>query len=104
MRRSLHILAAIVVATPAAAQAPRQDTWYLGGGIDAVRFGHVVVSDAAPGVAAELRPSGRLAAHLSLARSVGLWELRIEADWADGQVEAANDAVSIKDLTADVSR
>jgi hypothetical protein len=103
--RSSLLLALLAAAPPTAAQTPADhDGWHLGGGVDALRFGQVVVTDAAPGVAAELRPSGRLAVHVRLGRSSGAWDVSIEANWADGHVEARNDIVSISDRTADVSR
>jgi hypothetical protein len=103
--RSSLLLALLAAAPPTAAQMPTDhDGWHLGGGVDALRFGQVVVTDAAPGVAAELRPSARMAVHLRLGRSAGPWDVSIEANWADGHVEARNDVVSISDRTADVSR
>jgi hypothetical protein len=78
--------------------------WHLGGGIEALRFGHVAVSDAAPGVAAEVRPSGRPAVHLSVGRTYRAWGLDLEAGWAGGHLEAGNDALSIQDRTSDVTR
>jgi hypothetical protein len=78
--------------------------WHLGGGVEAVRFGHIAVSEAAPGVAAEVRPSSRPAVHLSVGRTYGAWGLDLEAGWAGGHIEAGNDALSIQDRTSDVSR
>jgi hypothetical protein len=95
----------LTAAPPIAAQRPADGTgWHLGGGVEAVRFGHVAVSDAAPGVAAEVRPSGRPAVHLSVGRKYGAWGLELEAGWAGGHIEAGNDAVSLQDRTSDVSR
>jgi hypothetical protein len=99
------LLSLLAAAPPLAAQVAADDTgWHLGGGVEAVRFGHVAVSEAAPGVAAEVRPSGRPAFHLSVGRSYGSWSLDLEAGWARGHIEAGNDALSIQDLTSDVSR
>jgi hypothetical protein len=99
------LLSLLAAALPAAAQMPADDTgWHLGGGVEAVRFGHVAVSEAAPGVAAEVRPSGRPAVHLSAGRKYGAWGLELEAGWAGGHIEAGNDALSIQDRTSDVSR
>ena len=98
-------LALLAAAPPAAAQtSAAHHGWHLGGGVSVVQFGHVVVSDAAPGVAAELRPSSRLAFHLAVARSLGLWDVWAEAGLAEGHIEARNDVVALSDLTADVSR
>ena len=99
------LLSLLAAAPPIAAQMPADDTgWHLGGGVEAVRFGHVAVSKAAPGVAAEVRPSGRPAVHLSVGRKYGPWGLDLEAGWAGGHIEAGNDALFIQDRTSDVSR
>lgn len=99
------LIALLAAAPPSAAQTPADDTgWLLGGGVESVRFGHVAVSEALPGVAAEIRPSGRPAFHLSLGRANGAWTLQLEAGWAGGHIEAGNDALSIQDRTSDVTR
>jgi hypothetical protein len=101
----LVLLSLLAAAPPIAAQMPADDSgWHLGGGVEALRFGHVAVSDVAPGVAAEVRPSGRPAAHLSVGRKYGAWGVDLEAGWAGGHIEAGNDALSIQDRTSDVSR
>jgi hypothetical protein len=98
-------LALLAAAPPTAAQTPAvHDRWHLGAGADALRFGHVVVSRAEPGAAAELRPSSRLAFHLGVRRSVGPWGVFGEAGLAAGHIEARNEVIAISDLTADVSR
>jgi hypothetical protein len=95
----------LVAAPPSAAQTPADPTgWRLGGGVEVVRFGHVAVSEAVPGVAAKLRPSGRPAVHLSAGSQHGPWDLEVEAGWAGGHIEAGNEAVSIQDKTSDVTR
>ncbi len=95
----------LAAAPPIAAQTPAESTgWHLGGGLDAVRFGHIAVSEAAPGVAAEVRPSGRPAVQLSAGRTYGAWGIGLEIGWAGGHIEAANEAISIQDLTSDVTR
>jgi hypothetical protein len=99
------LLSLLAAAPPIAAQMPAGNTgWRLGGGVEAVRFGHVAVSEAAPGVAAEVRPSGRPAVQLSVGRRYGSWGLDLEAGWAGGHIEAGNDALVIQDRTSDVSR
>ena len=99
------LLSLLAAAPPTAAQMPADDTgWHLGGGVEAVRFGHVAVSEAAAGVAAEIRPSGRPAVHLSVGRNYGSWGLELEAGWAGGHIEAGNDVISVQDRTSDVSR
>ncbi len=55
-------------------------------------------------MAAEVRPSGRPAIHLSVGREYRSWRLDLEAGWAGGHIEAGNDALSIQDRTSDVSR
>jgi hypothetical protein len=106
MRLHASLLLALLAASPpAAAQAPAESNgWYLGAGVEALRFGHVVVSDPSEEDPAELRPSGRLALRLRVARSMGPWVAALEAGWADGHAEARNDVVAITDRTSDVTR
>ena len=89
MRLHRSLLLSLLAATPpTAAQMPAARTgWHLGGGSDAVRFAHVAVSEAAPGVAAEVRPSGRPAVHLVGRAAAGSWGLDLEAGWAGGHIE-----------------
>jgi hypothetical protein len=99
------LIALLAAAPPSAAQTPAvQDGWHLGGGVDALRFGHVAVSDAVPGAAAEVRPSGRAALRLAVGRTAGLWDVSLEAGWAEGQIEIGNDILSVRDLTSEVTR
>ena len=99
------LLSLLAAAPPIAAQTPTGHTgWHLGGGVEAIRFGHVAVSEAVPGVAAKVRPSARPAFHLSVGRSYGSWGVDLEAGWAGGHVEAGNDALSIQDRSSQVSR
>ncbi len=106
MRVHRVILVALLAAPPpSSAQAPADPSgWRLGGGVDAVRFGHVAVSDAVPGVAAEVRPSARAGTYLSAMRFAGDWRFGVEAGWAGGYLEAGNDVLSLQDRTAAVSR
>jgi hypothetical protein len=95
----------LAAAPPTAAQTPAlHDGWHLGGGVDALRFGHVAVSDAAPGAAAEVRPSGRAGLRLTLGRTAGPWDVSLEAGWAEGEIEIGNGVLSLRDLTSEVSR
>jgi hypothetical protein len=95
----------LAAAPPSAAQTPTvRDGWYLGGGADALRFAHVAVSDAEPGAAAKVRPSGRTALHLAIGRTIGSWDVSLEANWAEGHIEVGNDVLSVRDLTSDVTR
>ncbi len=106
MRLHPALLTSLLVAPPpTAAQVPADHPgWRLGGGVEAVRFGHVAVSRAVPGVAAEVRPTGRPAVHLSAGKSYEAWNVELEAGWAGGHIEAGNDVLSIQDKTADVTR
>ena len=106
MRLRFSLLLPLLAATPpTAAQAPAvHDGWHLGAGVDALAFGHVAVSDADPGAAAEVRPSGRAALRLTVGRTAGPWDLSLEAGWADGEIEIGNDVLSVRDLTSDVTR
>ncbi len=106
MRLHSSLLLALLAAPPPTSAQTHAvpDGWRLGGGVEAVRFGHVAVTDAAPGVAAEIRPSGRAGVHLAVTRSSGAWDLSVEAGWAAGHIEASNDVVAIRDLTSDVTR
>ena len=95
----------LAAAPPSAAQTPTvRDGWHLGGGADALRFAHVAVSDAEPGAAAKVRPSGRTALHLEIGRTTGSWDVSLEANWAGGHIEVGNDVLSVLDLTSDVDR
>jgi hypothetical protein len=106
MRLQASVLFSLLAATPpVAAQVPAADNgWHLGGGVEAVRFGHVAVSEPAPGIIAELRPSSRSAVHAFAERTLGRWGVAVEAGWAGGHLQAGNDALSIEDRTASVSR
>jgi len=95
----------LAAAPPIAAQTPAgHPGWYLGGGAEAIRFAHVAVSQAAPGVAAEIRPSARPGVYVAVGRAVGPWGLELEAGWAGGHIEVGNDVVSVQDRQSDVSR
>jgi hypothetical protein len=106
MRLSFSLLLSLLAAAPpTAAQAPTvKDGWHLGGGVDALHFGHVAVSDAEPGAAAKVRPSGRVGLRLGVGRTAGLWEFALEAGWAEGEIEIGNDVLSVRDLTSNVTR
>jgi hypothetical protein len=79
--------------------------WLLGIGGDAIRFSSAArATSAEQGVAATLRPTGRLGLHLSLARMLGTWEVALETSWAGGHVEAGNDAITVQDRGSDMSR
>jgi hypothetical protein len=98
------LLALLAAAPPSAAQTPSDIGWRLGGGVEAVRFAWVAQTTAASGVAVELRPSGRAAAHFTAGRSYGPWQADLEIGWAGGHILASNEAVSIEDRSSDVTR
>jgi hypothetical protein len=99
------LLSLLAASPPLVAQVPARDSgWCLGAGVETVRFGHIASSRAAPGVAAEVRPSARPALYASIGRASGSWSLQLEAGWAGGHIEAGNDAVSVQDRTSAVSR
>ena len=99
------LLAFLAAPPPSVAQAPADPSgWRLGGGVEALRFGQVALSDAVPGVAAEVRPSARAGAYLSAVRSAGAWRVGLEAGWAGGHLEAGNDVIAVQDRTAAVTR
>jgi hypothetical protein len=95
----------LAAAPPTAAQTPAvENGWHLGGGVDALRFGQVAVSDAEAGAAAKVRPSDRAGLRLSVWRTAGPWDVSLEAGWAEGEIEIGNDVLSVRDLTAEVTR
>jgi hypothetical protein len=106
MRLHHSILLSLLMAAPANAAQTPADTigWHLSGGIEAVRFGHIAVSQAVPGVPAEVRPTPRPALHLSVGRAAGAWSMDLETGWAGGYLEAGNDVLSVQDKGAQVSR
>ena len=72
---------------------------------DAVRFGHVAVSDADAGRGgggSPLRAAG--APPLGRPDGTGPGSLDLEAGWAGGHIEVGNDVLSVQDRTSDVSR
>jgi hypothetical protein len=99
------LLSLLAAAPPLVAQVPaRNSGWSLGAGVETIRFGYVALSLAAPGAAAEVRPSARPAVHASIGRALGPWGIQLEAGWAGGHIEAGNDALSVQDRTSEVSR
>jgi hypothetical protein len=98
------LLALLAAAPPTAAQTPARNGWYLGGGADALRFGHTSLVTDGSGLELEVRPTTSLAVHLTVGRSAGSWDLSLETGWAEGHVEARNDDFSIRDLTSSVTR
>ena len=79
--------------------------WTFSTAIEAVRFGATATDTLTdPAGAVDLRPSGRLGARIGAHRGLGAWAVGVVLGWAPGNVEAANDAVVIRDRTADLSR
>ncbi|HEY7505107.1 MAG TPA: hypothetical protein VH700_13475 [Gemmatimonadales bacterium] len=106
MRLCFSLLISLLAAAPptAAQTLAEEDGWHLGGGVDALRFGHVAVSDGQPGAGARVRPSSRAGLRLGVGRTAGPWDLAAEAGWAEGEIEIGNDVLSVRDLTSDVTR
>ena len=97
------LLAACVCVGPLAAQSSSR--WALSLGLEGLRFGATArdtISE--PPSAVEIRPSGRIGARVAVRRSLGGWTAGLTVGFAPGNVEAANDAVAIRDRTADLSR
>ena len=79
--------------------------WALTLGGDLLRFSEVARDTvAAPNAQARLRPTGRLALQVGLARRLGKWEAAIETGWAGGHVQASNDVIAIEDRASDLTR
>ncbi len=79
--------------------------WSITLGVAGVRFGSTAHDTVSPdGSAVHLKPSGRVGIRAALRRTLGVWGIAVGVGWAQGDVEAANDAVAIRDRTADLSR
>ena len=101
LRRSL--LPLMLLAGPLAAQSPAG--WTLTVGVEGLRFAGAAHDTLGPEDAAvTLRPSGRIGGRVELQRHLGRWALGLQLGWAGGEVEAYNEAVAIRDRTADLSR
>lgn len=97
-------LALVALAARSEAQVPAA-RWTLGLGVEGIRFAAAARDTfTAAGPAADLRPSGRVGIRLALHRASGAWRVGAAAGWAWGEVEAANDAVVIRDRTAHLTR
>jgi hypothetical protein len=93
----------LLFAGPLPAQSPAG--WTLTVGLDGLRFATAAEDTVTPGGAAvSLRPSGRIGGRVGLQRRIGGWGLGVLLGWAAGEVEASNEAVAIRDRTADLSR
>ena len=82
-----------------------QSPWSLTAGLDGMRFAAAARDPGAlPSSAVDLRPSGRIGGRLTLQRASGAWRAELGVGWAPGGVEVRNDALAIRDRTADLSR
>jgi hypothetical protein len=97
-----------LIALPAAGAAqdfPAPSPWTLTVGGDGIRFGPVARDALAPAESAlDLRPSARAGLRATLARAFGGWRVQLEAGWAGGGAEVANETVAVRDKTLDLSR
>ena len=97
------LLPLVLLAAPAAAQSATG--WTLTLGLEGQHFATAAEDTVtAGGAAVSLRPSGRIGGRLGLQRQVGSWGVGVTLGWAAGEVEAYNEAVAIRDRTADLSR
>ena len=111
-RRLLEVIgqdvlwSAVWVALSAAPlMAQSSGRWSLSVGLEGLRYGATARDTTAePASAVDLRPSGRIGVRAGLHRNLGAWGVGLALGWAQGSVEAANEAVAIRDRTADLSR
>jgi hypothetical protein len=102
VRRGIVLLLGLA-AGPLEAQA--SSGWGLTVGVEGLRFaGAARDTVAAEPAAAGLGPSGRVGLRAAVQRRAGSWGVALAFGWAGGDVEASNDAVAIRDRTADLSR
>jgi hypothetical protein len=100
-RRLLFVL--VVWAGPMRAQS--SGGWTVTAGLEGSRFATTArdttsLSDAA----VQLRPSGRIGVRVAVQRRIGSWAVGAVLGWAEGDAEASNGAVAIRDRTVDLSR
>lgn len=109
MRLMLALLV-LVLPSGALAQAvapapPWGGGWWLAFGGDGTWFGSIANTTAALAeLTAEIRPTRRTAVYLAVARGFGDWRAHLELGWAQGDAEAGNEMVSVRDKTLDLSR
>lgn len=93
------------VAQAAAPAATWASGWWLAVGGDGTWFSSIAsTTDAPPEATAEIRPTRRTGVHVAIARGLGDWRAQLELGWAQGDAEAGNEAVSVRDKTLDLSR
>jgi hypothetical protein len=106
------ILAILVLALPsgAVAQTAAPDPqwaggWWLALGGDGTWFSSIANTTGAPPEAvADIRPTRRTGVRVAVARGFGSWRGQVEVGWAQGDAEAGNETVSVRDKTLDLSR
>jgi hypothetical protein len=106
------LLAILVLAVPSGAvaqsgapAAPWAGGWWLALGGEGTWFSSIAsTTDAPPEATAEIRPARRTGVHVAIARGFGDWRAQLELGWAQGDAEAGNEAVSVRDKTLDLSR
>jgi hypothetical protein len=79
--------------------------WTVTAGLEGSRFAATardttLLADAA----VQLRPSGRIGVRVAVQRRIGHWAVGAALGWAEGDAEASNGAVAIRDRTVDLSR
>jgi hypothetical protein len=93
-----------VAQTAAPAPSPANG-WWLSLGVEGTRFSSIASTiDAPPEASAEIRPTRRTGVHLAVARGFGAWRAQLELGWAQGEAEAGNDVIVVRDQTLDMSR
>lgn len=98
----LVLLCSLPLTRPEAQESPR---WVLVAGVEGLSFTGSARDTAAPvATAAGLAPAPRLGLQLAIHRRLGPWSVGLGIGWAAGHVEAANDAVAVRDRTVDLSR
>ena len=106
MRLALTVL--LLVLHPALGMGQHQP-WTRGWGVafggDGTRFGAIARDAAAPAeAAADLRPSARTGFRAGVTHGFGAWRAQLEVGWAQGEAEAGNESVAVRDKTLDLSR
>ncbi len=97
--------ASSAVAQTAAPASFPTSSWWVSLGAEGTRFGSIARTiDAAPEASAEIRPTRRTGVRLAVARGFGVWRAQLELGWAQGQAEAGNDVIVVRDQTLDLSR
>jgi hypothetical protein len=105
MRVPRWILPALLAVPEAVWGQSAPPGWALIAGVDHIRFAAAAgTSEAALDPAVHLRPNGRTGIRVALQRGSRSWRVEVSLGWAGGNVEAANEAVAIRDRTVDLAR